>query len=284
MNQRKRKLDFVPYAENKRRPPGKVKAPRTKPRQQASLLEELRPGLLPNGERQAGDSLSIMMETETDAIDQDIESDSEDDAPESALSSDTETTSDSGISASDSGDEEEDQPENLRHDLSTRDPASDQDSLGDDTNIISLPPRLKPAISGATIMSGSSALRSRIAAFLPQLRQANEDLTNAEDDHRIDTIADDQDHYIEMDLGLGVLKEKPRRGPLHGEIRTRKGSITSSSSSVSSSSSSSSSGSSNSDGDQETKRPKKDPMREFLGKNEKLTRQEGTTIQVLDET
>jgi hypothetical protein len=142
------------------------------------------------------------------------------------------------------------------------------DLPGEDPNTISLPPQRKPAISRAAIVSGSSSLRSRIATFLPQLRKANEDLTNAEDDYRIDAIAGDQDHYIEMDLGLGVLEQKPRRGPLHGEIRTRE----------------SSSSSSDGDGDLETKRPKKGPMRDLLGRKGNLTRQAGPTIQVLDQT
>jgi hypothetical protein len=212
---------------------------------------------------------AIMMEAESIAIDQDIESESE-----SALSSDTETTSDSGISTSDSGDSAKGQPESLRDDLSTRDPASDLDLLRDDPNTISLPPQRKPAISRAAIVSGSSSLRSRIATFLPRLRKANEDLTNAEDDYRIDAIAADQDNYIEMDLGLGVLEQKPRRGPLHGEIRTRE----------SSSGSGSGSSSSDGDGDLETKRPKRGPMRDLLGRKGNSTRQAGPTIQVLDET
>jgi hypothetical protein len=224
------------------------------------------------------------MEAQSNAIVQYTESDSEDDPSESVVSSATETSSDSGISSSESDDEEEeDESENLEHVLSTGESPSDLASPGDDTNIISLPPQPKPTISRATIISSSSALRSRIATFLPQLRKANEDLTNAEDDRRIDAIADDQDHYIEMDLSLGVLKEKPRRVPLHGEIRTRESSNSTTSSGVSSSSSSSD-GDANADGDSETKRPEKDAMRDLLGKKGKLRRQGGPTIQVLDET
>lgn len=249
-------------------------------------MEEVKSGNVPNSDRQSGDNHSIIMEAQSNAIVQYTESNSEDDPSESVLSSATETSSDSGISTSESDDEEEeeeeDESENFEHVLSTGESPSGLDSPGNDTNIIALPAQPKPTISRATIISSSSALRSRIATFLPQLRKANEDLTNAEDDRRIDAIADDQDHYIEMDLSLGVLKEKPRRVPLHGEIRTRESSNSTTSSGVSSSSSSSSS--SDGDGDSETKRPEKDAMRDLLGKKGKLRRQGGPTIQVLDET
>jgi hypothetical protein len=283
MTQRKRKLDSVPDTGHKRRRPDNVKSPRMKPRRQSPLLEEVKSGNVPNSDRQSGDNHSIIMEAQSNAIVQYTESDSEDDPSESVLSSATETSSDSGISTSESDDEEEDESENLEHVLSTGESPSDLDSPGDDTNIISLPPQPKPTISRATIISSSSALRSRIATFLPQLRKANEDLTNAEDDRRIDAIADDQDHYIEMDLGLGVLKEKPKRVPFHGEIRTRESSNSTTSSGVSSSNSSSD-GDGDGDGDSETKRPKKDVMCDLLGKKGKPRRQGGPTIQVLNET
>ena len=47
-------------------------------------------------------------------------------------------------------------------------------------------------------------LKSRLAAFLPQMKKANQDLTNAE---QIDDVGEDEQH-IEMSLGLGVLEEK----------------------------------------------------------------------------
>ncbi|KIW64671.1 hypothetical protein PV04_09589 [Phialophora macrospora] len=53
-------------------------------------------------------------------------------------------------------------------------------------------------------------LKLRLQAFLPQLQQANAELETlrASHDLRIDQISDDADHYIEMDLGLGVLAEE----------------------------------------------------------------------------
>jgi hypothetical protein len=236
MNQRKRKLDFVPDVENKRRRSDEAKSQTMKQHRQSS----------------------------SNTIDKYDESDSGDDPSESELSSDTETSSDSGISSSDSDDEEEHDDEDSEHDS----------SIGDDSNMISLPTQLRPVISTSAALSGSSDLQSRISTFLPQLRKANEDLKTTEDDHRIDAVADDQDHYIEMDLGLGVLKEKPKPRPLNREIQTRESS---------SSSSSSSSSVSSSDGDSETDGPGQDAMRDLLGKKEKGKWQGRPVIQPLDE-
>ena len=49
-------------------------------------------------------------------------------------------------------------------------------------------------------------LKTRLAAFLPQLAKANETLSESE---RLDEVDGDEERYIEMNLGLGVLAEKP---------------------------------------------------------------------------
>jgi hypothetical protein len=210
-----------------------------------------------------------LMEVENTITNQYGTSRSEDDSLESELSSDTETSSDSGITSSDSDDKEED--EASEHDSSIADTISDQDALDDDSNIITIPTQPRPALSHSTTVSDLSDLHSRIATFLPQLRKANEDLVNAEEDHRLDAVADDEDHYIEMDLGLGVLKEKARPRPLDGEIWTRE-------------SSSSSASSSSSDSDSETEGPEEDALRDLLGGKEKGRREGRPAIQPLDET
>ncbi|OAP62773.1 hypothetical protein AYL99_02000 [Fonsecaea erecta] len=58
--------------------------------------------------------------------------------------------------------------------------------------------------------SRESDLKSRLQSFLPQLQQANKELENSKEvaDKRIDHVSDDAEHYIEMEVGLGVLSEQ----------------------------------------------------------------------------
>jgi Domain of unknown function (DUF4598) len=58
-------------------------------------------------------------------------------------------------------------------------------------------------------------LRARLATFLPQISKANETLSDAQ---RIDDVGDDEQQYIEMNLGLGVLSEQKQS---QDEIQTR---------------------------------------------------------------
>jgi Domain of unknown function (DUF4598) len=256
MCQRKRKLDFVLDAENKRRRSDGAES------QQSPLSQATRPSNAAISDDHSASNYPRTMELESPISHQNGNSGSEDDSSESELSSDTETSSDSGISSSDSNDEEEDGAS--EHDSSIADTISDQHSLDDDSNIIATQPR--PAISNSPTVSDISDLQSRIATFLPQLRKANEDLVNAEEDHRLDAVADDEDHYIEMDLGLGVLKEKAGPRPLDGEIWIRE-----------------SSSSSSSDDDPKTEGPEEDAMRNLLGEKEKGRGQGRPVIQPLDE-
>jgi hypothetical protein len=72
--------------------------------------------------------------------------------------------------------------------------------------------------AAAPVFAGGD-LQSRLQAFLPQLERANAELTATADalGRRVDHVDDDEEHYIEMDLGLGVLSE--RRNGRDGEIR-----------------------------------------------------------------
>jgi hypothetical protein len=187
------------------------------------------------------------------------------------LSSDTETSSDSDTSSTQS--ESEDESEDSENNSSSDNTDSDQGSLGYESDMISLPAQSKPSMSGSTTVTGSSDLRSRIASFLPQLRKANEELVTAGDDQRIDAVTEDQDQYIEMDLGLGVLKEKKRLRPPNGEIQTHE---------ISSSSSSSSSDSD--DDESETGDPEKDAMLKLMGRKEARGSNGRPVIQDIDET
>lgn len=58
-------------------------------------------------------------------------------------------------------------------------------------------------------------LRARLATFLPQISKANETLSDAQ---RIDDVGDDEQRYIEMNLGLGVLSERKQS---QDEVQTR---------------------------------------------------------------
>ena len=69
-------------------------------------------------------------------------------------------------------------------------------------------------VDGATIARivrpPVSDLRSRLQEFLPQLQQANSELERTGDvlHQQLDEVPDDAEHYIEMNLGLGVLTEE----------------------------------------------------------------------------
>ncbi|KAI8372548.1 hypothetical protein EDC96DRAFT_52232 [Choanephora cucurbitarum] len=57
-------------------------------------------------------------------------------------------------------------------------------------------------------LGGSSDILSRVQAFLPQMKEANEQLKHADPSKLDIENVDDQEQYIEMNLGLGVFEEK----------------------------------------------------------------------------
>jgi len=68
-----------------------------------------------------------------------------------------------------------------------------------------------------TMRLPTSDLKSRLSTFLPQLAAANAELEILKEngglkDRQIDNVQDGEGDYIEMDLGLGVLEEKPDGG------------------------------------------------------------------------
>ena len=263
-NQRKRKLDPPSNVQSKRRRSSEAPNEAAGEHQQSSLSQHPRP-------------LDITMHEDSTMLSDPEACDSQSDPRDylhsegalskSELSSETETSSDSGISSSDSEDEDKDEHGDSEHDSSI---GSDSDR-----DMIALRAPIKPSISSATATSGSLDLRSRIASFLPQLRKANEDLST-NDDQRLDAVASDEDRYIEMDLGLGVLKEKKRPRPLYGEIQTHKSSGGGGGSSSSSDSSS--------DDESETEVSPVDAMDELTGRKEKGRRSGRPVIQAFDET
>ncbi|CRG83081.1 hypothetical protein PISL3812_00429 [Talaromyces islandicus] len=122
---------------------------------------------------------------------------------------DDDYTSSSGTSSPWSSSDEEDQSdeghgESIETDMKTHDDEEDA--------ITYVPGRPKPKIQRTNPLE-HSGLMSRISSFLPQLQAANVDLeqklaAGGTKDMIMDDAQDDDEQYIEMNLGLGVLKEK----------------------------------------------------------------------------
>ncbi|KAK2813420.1 hypothetical protein FQN50_000736 [Emmonsiellopsis sp. PD_5] len=119
---------------------------------------------------------------------------------ESSSCSSCSSSSSSSSSSSDGGSESEDE-----------EGSGDESTTGE---IISIPQR-RPPPKPSIGLSRDSALRTRLASFLPELRSANEDLEKDISTGNVPRLELDHDEngridgqYIEMDLGLGVLEEK----------------------------------------------------------------------------
>ena len=93
--------------------------------------------------------------------------------------------------------------------MTSDDDSSDLES-DSDQSITTLRTGVKPNITPASDMTSLTALKTRLQAFLPQLRDANRDTTAEMASGQRGTMEDvDYDEeYIEMNLGLGVLKGK----------------------------------------------------------------------------
>ncbi|ORY97386.1 hypothetical protein BCR43DRAFT_489686 [Syncephalastrum racemosum] len=71
-------------------------------------------------------------------------------------------------------------------------------------------PRKKPKMFK---VQPNSDILSRVQAFLPQMQQANQSLERADPAALdIENVDEDEEQYIEMNLGLGVLEEKKKKG------------------------------------------------------------------------
>ncbi|KAL4888732.1 hypothetical protein BDV59DRAFT_205851 [Aspergillus ambiguus] len=112
--------------------------------------------------------------------------------------------SDSSDADSDNDDEEDERAADDEHEQ-----VESHDGL--DHPLPHLPARQKPRIHH---VERDADLLSRISAFLPKMRSANDELQREIDagrakDVRLDEVDDqDEGQYIEMNLGLGVLEEK----------------------------------------------------------------------------
>lgn len=86
--------------------------------------------------------------------------------------------------------------------------SSDPDSDGDeDEDIVTIGGPKKPNISRLGATDEPEDLRTRIAALLPKLEEANSLLTSEGGQYSMEDV-EDGEQYIEMNLGLGVLEQQ----------------------------------------------------------------------------
>ncbi|KAL4782023.1 hypothetical protein BJX76DRAFT_306186 [Aspergillus varians] len=123
---------------------------------------------------------------------------------------DDDYTSSSGSSLSSSDDDNDDDEDDDQNEA-----AGDSNNVlnGDNEGITSVPARRKPHIRR---IDKEPSVLSKLSAFLPKMKSANEDLqrdiaAGGAKDIRLDDYENDNKgdgRYIEMNLGLGVLEEK----------------------------------------------------------------------------
>ncbi|KAI9878623.1 MAG: hypothetical protein M1830_000390 [Pleopsidium flavum] len=125
------------------------------------------------------------------------------DVTSSSPSSSSESTSENNHEQSD----EEDESMSSTTSSSSSSPGSLADEI---TDITTLRVPCKPPITSTALFDTPSDLRSRLSIFLPTLAAANDELEIEREagtlqDRNIEDV--DEEGYIEMDLGLGVLEE-----------------------------------------------------------------------------
>ncbi|KAE8149401.1 hypothetical protein BDV25DRAFT_130401 [Aspergillus avenaceus] len=138
--------------------------------------------------------------------------------PDESDSDDDDYTSSSG---SDSDEDYDDDTEEHDKDVKSDD--------GSNNSLPRIPATQKPKIRR---LGKNPDILSRLSAFLPQIKNANEELQREIDagrakDLRLDEVDDQDDsQYIEMNLGLGVLEEKRSgdTGEHNDDLKTAHGS------------------------------------------------------------
>lgn len=120
---------------------------------------------------------------------------------------DDDYTSSSGSSSESEGPEDNSDDEERSINLK---PTSTETTLAKEASIPNITGRPKPQIHR---MADNSDLLSRLSSFLPKMKDANEELekeiaAGRGDAMVLDNVNEDGKDYIEMNLGLGVLKEK----------------------------------------------------------------------------
>jgi len=120
----------------------------------------------------------------------------------------TDIDSDSELSTSSEEPSSDSESEDSDSEIDTSDRAS---TVDDGETIVNVRPGSKPEM---TLESLKGGLKSRLKAFIPELKAANQELEKEKVDgsierRNIEHVDEDEGPYIEMDLGLGVLEEKP---------------------------------------------------------------------------
>ncbi|EKV06778.1 hypothetical protein Pdw03_3766 [Penicillium digitatum] len=129
----------------------------------------------------------------------------------SAQSFDSDPTSSSGSSSEDDSEsEKEDEQHSNREINGTGESATEAHASDPCSSLPHIAGRPKPRIHR---MKGDSELLSRLNAFLPKMKNANEDLqrqieAGEAEDLVLDNADETGEQYIEMNLGLGVLEER----------------------------------------------------------------------------
>ncbi|OKL55847.1 hypothetical protein UA08_08903 [Talaromyces atroroseus] len=165
-------------------------------------------------------SSSSLAETSTIVPQHKVDEDNSDD-------SDDDYTSSSGTSSSEDDDEDEDEEveaqgkhDGAREEKTTQNrKIQDHSPKSDNESITYVPGRPKPKIQRIQLPrpDDESGLMSRLSSFLPQLQAANADLERRLasggnlQDMVLDDVREGEGQYIEMNLGLGVLKEKKKK-------------------------------------------------------------------------
>lgn len=143
------------------------------------------------------------------------------DDPVHSTSEESETSSSSSDVEDTSDEISSDDQEGTSLTQTAKAPSADEDTSSAEVELTqSLPLQKKPSISAP---NPTSDLRSRLSSFLPEMQKANTDLQNSAEAmaRRVDEVADDEEHYIEMNLGLGVLKEKKLGAAGENGVRLR---------------------------------------------------------------
>ncbi|KAJ5361226.1 hypothetical protein N7541_002070 [Penicillium brevicompactum] len=125
----------------------------------------------------------------------------------SSIQSDSDPTSSSGSSSEEDSDSDDSDEHHSDHEMNGTKESTTQQTAD---SIPQIGGRPKPRIHR---FKGDSDIMSRLNAFLPQMKTANEDLQKQIDagnagDLVLDNADGNGERYIEMDLGLGVLEEK----------------------------------------------------------------------------